>query len=515
MPAKVILTITCGPLAGQAFTFEEHTTRLLGRGGDCNPRLPDDQDHRLISRHHCLLEINPPAIRVRDFGSRNGTFVNGTKIGQRRPNQQPEEVDHSSFLEVDLQDGDTLALARNHTVFRLQIVSPRCCIDCGRELVEAEIQTQEKTNTSGEVRCATCRKIHEQEPQGAPPVSPTPQRCLSCGETLPKTTSAEHTKAVLCAACQGDPRRQVQNLLAQAAPAAQDRATFRGIVGYTLLQELGRGGMGEVYLVRHEATGEQVALKVMQPKVVATERAIAKFLREAEITHALRHPQVVTQRSLGYAAGVFFFTLDYCPGGSLRDRLRQHGGVLSIDEACNFILQALAGLHYAHTTPLQARQADGTTRTVTGVIHRDIKPANLLLAGNPNAPVVKVSDFGIAKTFELAGLSGMTRTGDLEGTAFYMPRQLVVDFKYAQPAVDVWAMAASLYQLLTGAVPRDFPQGCEPFLAVLQHDAVPIQQRNPKIPSRLAEVIDHALRDRPEIGFQTAMEFKQALEGAL
>jgi eukaryotic-like serine/threonine-protein kinase len=507
MPAKVILMITHGPLTGQTFSFDEHTTRLLGRDRDCDPRLPNDQDHRTISRHHCLLEINPPTLRVRDFGSRNGTFVNGTKIGQRRPDQRPEEVDHLHFPEVDLQDGDTLVLG--HTVFQVRIVTPRCCADCGCDLAESEVPTQAVPGASSEVRCATCRTIREQR---ALPASPTPQHCVSCGETLPQVASAQQTSAVLCAVCRADPQRLAQHLLAQ---AARGQESLRSIMGYTLLQELGRGGMGTVYLARHGATGEQVALKVMLPKVAATERAIAAFLREAETTHALRHPQIVALRGLSYAAGVFFFTLDYCPGGNLRDRLRQHGGPLLIGEAYGYILQALDGLHYAHTASLQVRQADGTMRAVTGVVHRDIKPANLLLTGSQHAPVVKVGDFGIAKAFERAGLSGMTRTGDVSGTAFYMPRQLVKDFKYAKPAVDVWAMAASLYQLLTNAVPRDFPDGCEPFLIVLQHDAVPIRQRNPKIPPRLAEVIDHALRDQPEIGFQTALEFKQALEGAL
>lgn len=110
MPAKVILTITHGPLTGQTFTFEKHTTWLLGEDEDCDLRLPNDQNHCTISRHHCLLEINPPFIRVRDLGSRNGTFVNNMPIGQRRPGQQPKEIEHHFFPEVDLQDGDALAL---------------------------------------------------------------------------------------------------------------------------------------------------------------------------------------------------------------------------------------------------------------------------------------------------------------------------------------------------------------------------------------------------------------------
>lgn len=376
-------------------------------------------------------------------------------------------------------------------------------------MAESEIPTQVVPGVLSEVRCAACCTTSEQE---GIPASQTPQHCVNCGETLQQVASAQQTSAVLCVVCRADPQRLAQPLLAQ---AARNQESLRSIIGYTQFQELGRGGMGAVYLMRHEATGEQVALKVMQSNVAATERTIAAFLREAEITSALHHPQIVTLRGLSYAAGFFFFTLEYCSGGSLRDWLQQHGGPLSIDEGCGFILQALNGLHYAHTVSLQARQADGTLRTVTGAIHRDIKPANLLLTGSPDTPVVKVSDFGIAKAFELAGLSGMTRTGDVQGTAPYIPRQLVVNFKYAQPAVDVWSMAASLYHLLTGTVPRDFPQGGDPFLAVLQHDAVPIRQRNPKIPPRLAEVIDHALRDQPEIGFQTALEFRQELEKAL
>lgn len=81
MSAKVILTITKGNLKGQKFEFDSRTTCIIGRADDCYPKIPDDEYHRTISRYHCLLDINPPNIRVRDFGSKNGTFVNGQKIG--------------------------------------------------------------------------------------------------------------------------------------------------------------------------------------------------------------------------------------------------------------------------------------------------------------------------------------------------------------------------------------------------------------------------------------------------
>lgn len=118
MPSQVTLTITEGNLKGQKFTFNTRTTRIIGRAKDCDPQIPDDENHRTISRYHCLLDINPPDIRVRDFGSKNGTFVNGKKIGQRSANQTPEAAAKLSFPEVDLKTGDEIKLS--HTIFKVK-----------------------------------------------------------------------------------------------------------------------------------------------------------------------------------------------------------------------------------------------------------------------------------------------------------------------------------------------------------------------------------------------------------
>jgi eukaryotic-like serine/threonine-protein kinase len=159
-------------------------------------------------------------------------------------------------------------------------------------------------------------------------------------------------------------------------------------------------------------------------------------------------------------------------------------------------------LHYAHN-------ALGPGR---GLVHRDLKPANLLLSGSGRAGVVKVGDYGLAKAFDDAGL---TRTGETAGSPHYMTREQVSNFKYAKPEVDVWAMAASLYAMLTGVPPRVFAKGRDPWLVVLEAPPVPIRRREPSVPQDLAEVIDWALVEVPEITFKTAAEFKDALEGAL
>jgi WD40 repeat protein/pSer/pThr/pTyr-binding forkhead associated (FHA) protein len=455
MPAKVTLTVTEGSLKGREFVFDSRTTCIIGRAKDCNPQLPDDAEHNTISRYHCLLDINPPDIRIRDFGSKNGTYVNDQKIGQRQPDQSPEEGAQLNFPEYDLKAGDTIKLG--NTVFQVSI-----------QVDNQATQTPNLVNT----------------PVYATKIAPEP----------PKFSEV------------------IKGLLQQADAGESKLLAIRG---YTTLRELGQGGCGAVYLARHDQTSELVALKVMLSKVAAKPSAIDMFLREIENNKALQHPNVVQLRAYGYDNGTFFFTLDYCNGGSVADLMRQRGGKLSIDEAVPIILQTLDGLNYAHNTEIPCvKCANGTIAKGRGLVHRDLKPHNILLANVNGSRVAKIADYGLAKAFDLAGLSGQTMTGHAAGTPRFMPRQQVINFKHAKPEVDVWAVAASLYNMLTGAYPRDFGNQ-DPFLAVLQTNPVLIRQRDALIPKRLAELIDLALVDNPEIHFKNAAAFKRALESVV
>ena len=123
MSAKVTLTVTQGSLEGRQFIFEDRTTCLIGRSSDCQLKLPNDELHRTISRYHCLLDINPPDIRVRDFGSKNGTYINEKKIGQRRLNQTAQEAAKMTFQEHDLKEGDEIKIGK--TVFKISIQGTR------------------------------------------------------------------------------------------------------------------------------------------------------------------------------------------------------------------------------------------------------------------------------------------------------------------------------------------------------------------------------------------------------
>ncbi|MGH1396966.1 MAG: serine/threonine-protein kinase, partial [Trichormus sp.] len=210
----------------------------------------------------------------------------------------------------------------------------------------------------------------------------------------------------------------------------------------------------------------------------------------------------------------FFFTLEYCDGGTVEDLMKQKGGKLPIDEAISIIMQVLDGLSYAHQAEIPYVQlVDGSFSQGCGLVHRDLKPSNLFITHINGDRTIKIADYGLAKAFDQAGLSGQTMSGTQAGTPVFMPRQQVINFKYARPEVDIWATAACLYFMLTGAFPRNF-RG-DPFLAVLKTSAVPIQQRDSAIPQQLAEVIDLALVDNPEIYFQDAASFQQALLSVL
>jgi eukaryotic-like serine/threonine-protein kinase len=449
MLAKITLTIAAGNFKGQEFLFDDRTTCIMGRAADCHPQLPDDKDHNTVSRYHCLLDINPPHIRIRDFGSRNGTYINNILIGKRPPDTTPEQAKGMTFPEHDLNNGDEIKLG--NTIFQVTI--------------EAPIETT---------------------------------------QPITKFTGGEKTNVLA----------RVKQLVGQ---AEANTPSDIQIEGYTLLKHLGGGGFGDVYLARNQKNQEEIALKILLPKMQQNEYIVNLFLREIENTKALSHPNIVTLRDYGKSEELFYFTLDYCNKGSVTDLMRQTPNPLPLKEAAAIILQTLHGLEYAHTAPIpNIKTADGSFTTGQGLVHRDIKPANLFLHQIGDTTLVKIGDYGISKAFDQAGLSGLSMSGTMAGTPYFMSRPQLINFKYAKPEVDIWATAACFYYMLTYTYPRDFTDPSkDPFRLVLETSAVPIRQRNPSVPKPLAEVIDRALIDNPSIPFKTAAEFRQALESVL
>ncbi|MFF2120914.1 protein kinase [Kitasatospora sp. NPDC058184] len=430
MPFSVTLTLRGSPAAARV--FGRRTTCLVGRAAECGIRLAPTETR--TSRHHCVLDVDPPHLRVRDLGSRNGTYVNGERLRPGPPGRH-------------LSDGDEIRVGR--AVLRVA--------------------------------------VHAAEPMAGDPGPDADAR-------TPDPVEALH-------------------VLLDAAGAGAPELT--GIRGYQVLQELGRGGQGVVHLARHEETGELLALKTLSAHGAVDPSAREGFLREFACTRALRHPNIVAFHGAGAHGSTFYFTCEFCRLGSVADLVARSGGRLDVDRAVGITLQVLRGLHYAHTAQVPVRHADGSSALYRGLVHRDIKPQNLLLTGTRENPAVKVADFGLSKAFDSAGLSGHTLTGALGGSPAFMPRGQVLDFKYALPEVDLWATTACLYWMLTGSPPRDFPSDADPVTVVLHRPPVPVRDRLPTLPPRLAAAIDTALVDEPGIAPTTAADLAEVFRRAL
>ena len=244
---------------------------------------------------------------------------------------------------------------------------------------------------------------------------------------------------------------------------------------YRLESKLGSGGMSTVYLGIDETLDRQVAIKVLHREISDEPDQLERFRREARAVARLSHPNVVQVIDAGEDAGHPYIVFEYVPGETLKDRIRRLG-TLPVDEAVAYAIEIGRGLAAAHTEQL---------------VHRDVKPQNVLLNMAGRA---KVTDFGIARSLESAGL---TATGRVLGTTDYVSPEQAMG-KDVDGRTDIYSLGIVLYEMLTG----DVPFKAETQVAVaMKHvnEALPdIQRRRPGISAALAAVLDQSTSKRPE-----------------
>ncbi|HJT76548.1 MAG TPA: serine/threonine-protein kinase, partial [Gemmataceae bacterium] len=330
----------------------------------------------------------------------------------------------------------------------------------------------------------------------------------AAAETLPPAAAAQNEAA---------PETRT---LPPRPPATEEPAESGPVMvpGYEVLGELGRGGMGVVYKARHLALNRLVALKMILAGGHAGTEERRRFVTEAEAVARLQHPHIVQIYEIGESEGRPFFSLEYCAGGSLADRL--DGTPLPAGEAARLV-EVLAHAMYA------AHQA--------GVVHRDLKPANVLLQKQPttdhtdntdkNGPgtsssvasvvsvvdlVPKITDFGLAKKLDDA--AGQTASGAIMGTPSYMaPEQAGGKGQQVGPAADVYALGAILYELLTGRPPFKAATALDTILQVVSDEPVPPRQLQSKTPPDLETVCLKSLQKEPRKRYATAEELAEDL----
>jgi tRNA A-37 threonylcarbamoyl transferase component Bud32 len=264
---------------------------------------------------------------------------------------------------------------------------------------------------------------------------------------------------------------------------------------YRVLQLLGQGGMGAVYLAEHLVMGRRVAIKTINAHLLANRDAVPRFRREVRAAAKLAHPNVVAAHDAEQAGGLHFLVMEYVEGVSVADYARRKGP-LPVETACAICAQAALGLQHAHEQ---------------GLIHRDIKPSNLMLTRKGQ---VKICDFGLAcfaHQQDPAAEAGLTATGAVLGTADYIAPEQTTSSRKVDVRADVYSLGCTLYFLLAGRVP--FPEGTviDKFIHHATNAPASLAGLRPALPAALVAVVEKMMAKRPEDRYQTPAEVYQAL----
>jgi serine/threonine protein kinase len=315
---------------------------------------------------------------------------------------------------------------------------------------------------------------------------PDGNKCPQCGRPLESGAVAG-----LCPACllqQGsaaDTATGVNQPPFQPPTVAELAAKFPQL---EILELIGKGGMGAVYLARQKELDRVVALKILPPGIGDDPAFAGRFAREAKALAKLNHPGIVTIYDFGRADGLFYFLMEFVDGVNLRQLL--HAGRISAREALAIVPQICDALQFAHDQ---------------GIVHRDIKPENILLDRRGR---VKVADFGLAKIIggetepaaagqPASGSPVLTESGKTMGTPQYMAPEQKEQPEAVDHRADIYALGVVFYQMLTGELPG---KKIEPPSNKVQIDV------------RLDEVVLRALEKKPELRYQHASEVKTIVE---
>jgi eukaryotic-like serine/threonine-protein kinase len=264
---------------------------------------------------------------------------------------------------------------------------------------------------------------------------------------------------------------------------------------YELLHCAGEGGMGRVYVARHQRLGKLFALKLLRPDLLASPEMTQRFEHEAQMTSAIEHPNVVTVTDFGQSPeGFLFLVMELLTGRSLADLLADDGR-LPVARAVGLTLQILAGLDAAH----QHR-----------VVHRDLKPENVFLSDRGPGDVVKVLDFGIARCFDRPEDKRLTQTGTIVGTPQYMAPEQAMGLP-VDHLVDVYGAGLLLYEMTTGEQAFDGPSYAAVLAKVVAGTVARPRQVAPDLAPGLEDVILRAVAREPKQRYQSARELAAAL----
>jgi serine/threonine protein kinase len=256
---------------------------------------------------------------------------------------------------------------------------------------------------------------------------------------------------------------------------------------YEIVRELGRGGMGVVYVAQNKLAGRPEVLKVVGRPQIERPGVADRFLREIRSTAKLHHPNIVTALSACRLGDSLVLAMEYVEGIDLAKMVKIKGP-LPIAHACYFIHQAALGLQHAHER---------------GMVHRDIKPANLIVTSDGQKAIVKVLDFSRVKvTSEVQTDSDLIREGQMLGTPDYIAPEQIRDPQLADIRADIYSLGCTLYYLLTGGPPFRGEHPGDVYQPHFSMDAVPPNLIRPEVPDELGAVVAKMVAKEPSRRFQ-------------
>ncbi|HUQ34577.1 MAG TPA: protein kinase [Pyrinomonadaceae bacterium] len=295
--------------------------------------------------------------------------------------------------------------------------------------------------------------------------------------------------------------------VAASLQAQDETASFVGqtLGPYKIMELIGAGGMGEVYLARDKRLGRKVALKLLPDYFTRDGERLRRFQREARTVSALNHPNILTVYEIGEIAERHFIATEFIDGVTLRQRMRS--GLIATSEALEIALQAAGALAAAHAA---------------GIVHRDIKPENIMLRTDG---YVKVLDFGLAKLAETykgagknesdAATQALVRTaaGVVMGTALYMsPEQ--ARGQEVDARSDIWSLGCVLYELMAGRPPFEGETNSHIIVSILDDEPPPlVSKAKTPIPAELEAIVLKALRKKREERYRTIDDLIASLRG--
>ena len=260
--------------------------------------------------------------------------------------------------------------------------------------------------------------------------------------------------------------------------------------GYEPIRQLGRGGMGVVFLAREKSLARFVAIKFLSPEYAQNEKANARFIREARAAASIKHPSVITIHAVSDRPPLPYLVMEYVDGLSLQELVDQRGH-LNPKEVIRIAGQITQGLAKAHAA---------------GIIHRDIKPANILIESETGR--AKLTDFGLA---QLTGQSHLTQSGVIVGTPAYVAPEVLDESSPHDQRSDLFSLGGVMYAMCCGSSPFESDSIVQTLHKIVSKDPPPIREKVNSVPAWLDSVIAKLLHKDPRERYQSSQQLLDAL----